>query len=372
MSERIFKTVDVSSIIIPEESDVSRTEVHPEGKSDPNYVEAYDYKTLFYDVFAVPEGVALVGPPLRNLKELVENSEFRFDDEDVLRKVEIKNFHAADRGLIMTNNLKDELLFSNNIFQKKIRIQKSFLDVFSGKNVIMAINKNNKPQWIKDWAEFYCVHHNVNSILLYDDSNEYSKDDILNELYNISGLETVIIVPRNLKFGPAGGPVLGKYGWGADFLVYYCFEHAKLRFLRNANFVINADIDELMISENGQSIEEQVKGSKTGCISVKGIWILNLATKIPEFPRFRDFWFVGNDNPDAGKKWVADPRRVAVDVQWRVHGIAGSQPSSIVHRHFKGINTGWKYYSGGIIEFVPPMDVYEDLKLKEHLSSITD
>ena len=372
MSDRIFKTVNVSSIIVPDEIDISRTEVHPEGKTDQNYVAAYDYKTLFYDVFAVPDGVAFVGPPLRNLKEFVESAEWRFDNENASRKIEIENFDRTTRGLTNIDSFRNELLFSNNVFSKKVQIQESFLDVFDGKNVLTTKNKNNKLQWIKDWAKFYCVHHNVNSILFYDNnSDEYSTDDILGELYSINELEIAIIVPLNFKFGPSGGPVLGKFGWGADFLEYSILEHAKLRFLRSANFVINADIDELMISANGQSIEEQVKGSKTGCISVKGIWIEAIVSKIPQFPRFKDFWFVAGNNfvqpLKCGDKWVADPKRIDLDVQWRTHQIAGSQPSDIIHRHFKGINTRWKYTDRDtIIEFASSMDCYEDSKLKNH------
>jgi hypothetical protein len=169
-------------------------------------------------------------------------------------------------------------------------------------------------------------------------------------------------VPWPFKYGPQGHNA--KLYWDSDYCQHGSFEHARRKYLQNAKSVINADIDELVLSHSGESVCAAAERSWTGIVRYYGRWIVGgseTATTEP-VPRNRHKEFETVLKPDTRKKlgiltvdanrclakWTVVPRRCPDWSQWRPHVINGWPPArlwttSFNYRHFRELSNGWKY-----------------------------
>jgi hypothetical protein len=127
-------------------------------------------------------------------------------------------------------------------------------------------------------------------------------------------------------------------------------EHARRRFLGTARSVLNVDVDELVLTAEGESVFRMVEESRTGHIRMDGLWV----EKYPEHastdkglpPRHKDFHHVraGRRN-GCEEKWAVVPARTPEAGQWAVHDVLGMPASEHGRRaqlrHFKALNTNW-------------------------------
>ena len=84
-------------------------------------------------------------------------------------------------------------------------VQPSGANVFAGRKVLCTFSKDNRLQWIADWAEFHVRAHDANAVLFYDNaSTNYMTTDLLALFRSIPGLDAAVVVPWTCKFGPPG------------------------------------------------------------------------------------------------------------------------------------------------------------------------
>jgi hypothetical protein len=128
---------------------------------------------------------------------------------------------------------------------------------------------------------------------------------------------------------------------------------------------MSGDVDELVVSSNGQTAFEAAERSLTGALRYFGVWIVGIEGVTPpptsnDVLRHRDCdvmvlpgkpvsrfpW----SRPEFGcfPKWTVVPRRCPSWSQWKVHSI-GRWPlaypvsRSFCFRHFREVGTSWKY-----------------------------
>ena len=251
--------VQLSPLVIPEDSNYKRDEIRPFELQQRNYKDNYDYKTLAYDVFQKYNKIIFSGPPLYGVESLIDNNLI------LLNKVKIPKKSISS---ILLNRIQRNYIISDikmDTFTLKIENQYCEVNInnnqtlkFKDKKVLLTLSKNNKLTWIKDWILFYYNNHDINSVLLYDNnSTEYQIDDIKKYLVNNLSIDIEIyIVPWNFQYGPLGydSEKNIELPWDSDFCQYGMLEHAKERFLSLAAGVINADIDEFLITPKNRSI----------------------------------------------------------------------------------------------------------------------
>lgn len=109
---------------------------------------------------------------------------------------------------------------------------------------------------------------------------------------------------------------------------------------------MNADIDELVLAQSGESVFAMVEASETGYMNFGGWWILNHGGAAGGPRRHKHYYYRKKGNSDSTEpKWAAVPGRVDEKMQWSVHWIAGMPPdiasTRVRLRHFKPINTDW-------------------------------
>lgn len=348
MSLSLVPDVELSPLTADAAANFARQAPRPWYLRQPGYDDSFDWHTIFYDVFRAADGrhVVLVGPPLRNLSRQVRAT------------VETAFGVARSDMTIRTLDRMTEIWLPSPkatvaveapwARQRQIAVQPHGCDVFRGKRVLVTQSKDNDLEWIRDWARFYVLRHGCNAVLFYDnESTRYSVSDIHRVLSGVPGLETVVVIGWNYKFGPGGGE---SRQWDSDFSQYGALEHARHRFLVFADACIHADIDELVVTDDRSSVFDRVLGSRTGLITYGGVWIENVRAEQPVAARrHSQFRFRLPRAPTPVRpKWAVAPSRCPASAQWRVHDVSGMRSDAraskgVLTRHFRAINTNWKF-----------------------------
>jgi len=267
--------------------------------------------------------------------------------------------------------------------QKTIHLRTSQPELFRGKKVLLTLSKDNEVVWITDWMRFHRDAQGADALLLYDNASEkYSLNQLMEEMLQVGGFETIVIVKWPAPYGPQS--FKGKY-WDSNFCQDGVFEDARWRYLSEAHSVLNCDVDELVVSRNG-SIFDLAASADTGYLSFNGRWALSVSDggvslgnpgislrhrdiTYQLLPNWRLARFRLSDATLCPPKWVVVPKRCPEEAQWTVHDIRGmspisGKPQSVIYRHFRQINTNWKYQRA-IPELYSPKRHRVDLELRD-------
>lgn len=348
-SNMTFLIRNTSSATIPPQIELSRRAPRPLKERQRDYVEKFDYKTLFYDIFESGDRIRFSGPPLRNLEPIFQIARYttfgrsRTDVPEFRQAWKTQNSSFASGARKNGPAATRQIAIEAGQLEIVTDIQTDDNYIFDNKKVLFTLSKNNDLTWIRDWAKFYSSIHGVNAILFYDNgSDAYKSEEILDVLSRIDGIDTAVVVNWPFKYGPGGTTGTN---WDSDYCQYSAIEHARWRFLQRAAGALNNDIDELVVSNDGRSVFDWLAESKSGAIAYAGRWILNVGNG-DGTPLHSDFRYSNPSVPACTKKWCVDPRRMPQDVQWNVHsfgsGFSADSPEGISHRHFVGINSNWK------------------------------
>lgn len=366
MESSIF---EISPIVLDPSWGLKRESPRPLHLRQPNFDERFDFDTLFYDVFRVADSdkIFMIGPALYNLGQLFEGitiiakpsntvCDFRRLDMDRLTRVEVE----APAGT-------SEIVLRTRLGELAAAVSPVGTMPYTSLRVLCTISKNNDLTWICDWARYNRDVHGAQAVLLYDNnSTAYDIDELHRRLTEVGGLAFVGIVPFPFKFGPPG---LGlRKSWDSNFLQIGSLEHARWRFLSNARSFLNTDVDELVLSSNGESVFDAAE--RRGLVRFYGAWVPNIHKEhfggsgplrhtdfsCVETPRYR-FGLPPYANV-CQPKWAVAPRAVPPLGHMTHHRIKKwwrSQlwSSRFSFRHFRGLSTGWKYDRDAAEKFDP-------------------
>jgi hypothetical protein len=324
----------------------------PENLRQPDYESKFDFQTIFYDCFTAADSAwsIFVGPPFRNLDAIVlpaitDGFGCRSSSDMFLR-----HLRACTQLWLRTTQSRADLP-TDMFYQNEIIVQPNQCDLFRGRKVLLTKSKDNDLCWIHDWVHFFARKHGSDAVLFYDNaSSKYGISEIHQTISSIPGIEVVVVIQWPYKFGPVGSdPFHGPQGlpWDSTYSQLCILEHARHRFLTLAGAVVNADVDELILTKNNSSVFELVCRSRTGYLKYPGCWIENATESSGNGRRHRDFVYRSAAPKIAEPKWTVVPHRCPSDAQWLVHDITAMQPDALSDevslRHFRAISTSWKY-----------------------------
>lgn len=368
------KDVRLSTLRLNDTSDVKRMPKHPERERPRDFLDSFDFTTIYYDCFwdDVGRDILCIGPTPTNLKTYYKKAVYRaLPSGEVLKS---KHFIGLT---LMTTQLKDapigtthiELKFANGIHV--LDVQASSCDDFAGENLMFAMSKNNELKWIRFWADYHVRNQNVSSIILFDNGSDlYTIEDVKDVLCGVTGLKKVLVVNMPYPFCSKDETLKVNPYW-AHFLQISMMSIVLRRFGMKTKSILNVDIDELANSSGKSDVFTLAEQSSRGILAMKGIWVEPIADE--SFGDHRDFKSVAKDEKqyhcDSGK-WAIDPkrkwfRRLSVFPYW--HWIQnrpkfGRRYVEGVHFwHFKGINTNWKLNRAKPMEFDPEIHVKRDI-----------
>ncbi|OWJ62775.1 tetratricopeptide repeat protein [Inquilinus limosus] len=315
-----------------------------------SYEDDFDFTTVFCDVFwdASGESIRLVGPPLLNLETELD---FAFTALPSMQRCafEVRHKRWVDLVTVPVPPGTTGLIADTSLGRAFLAPQPNLSGLFDGRRCIYAMSQDNDIAWIQDWVRYYARGHGANGVVLYDNaSTAYDVRELDDALRSIDPSIEVLTIPWPYKWGVFDGRRPLSYSiWDSFYGQAAAFEHARLRYFRQAASVINVDIDELAVTRDGQSVFEIAEQSDTGFIRFDGWWIHTYATEaLPPQRRHKHFFHKKAGRLDAcTEKWAVVPAKSPEDVQWAIHNVIGMTPDEasfkVGLRHFKPINTSW-------------------------------
>lgn len=347
MKQSIKMVVQPSPILLPA-SGISRNPPRPEKMRQDNYSELFDDKTLFYDAVASDGGVTLIGPPLLNLQKIVTEGRFTGSHGQAFEVVLLNLDRTSVVRLVSESAVSSHVSISSAALDVSAVVSPNMQYAFAGKKVLVTKSKDNKLEWIRDWVKFHVAEQGIDAVLIYDNgSTSYGPEDVLNAV-SVDGVDTAIVVNWPFKFGPQGGNWNGLKDapWDSDFCEYGILEHARRRFLEQALGVLSADVDELVMTDSKKTVFDLLDAYDAPVLSYKGRWIEAATTEDMVYGSHSDYIFTDPRRAATTDKWVLKPSKIPGAIQWKTHWIPGvdmTKTSEVVHRHFMGINSNWKW-----------------------------
>ncbi|MFI5658817.1 capsule biosynthesis protein CapZ [Streptomyces sp. NPDC051684] len=344
--EKTVKVVQPTGMTLPADGALRREPPRKPEDRQPDYLEKFDSRTLFYDAFRQGDDVWLSGPPMHNLRTELERADWRVDGSDVSERLSLSDWGRTQRSRIVGAPPGRHLTLDLGGAKFSSVIAPDESDLFAGQRTIITKSKDNDLVWIRDFLQYYHIVHGVTGVVFYDNnSTKYSTRDIADVIASVDGITTAVVVDWNFPWGPNAGP---NNVWDSDYCQYSLLEHGRFRYLTRAAGVINADIDELVLTNDARPVFDHVAESEIGGVTYEGYWIAK-ATREPMNPlrqrRFVDYRHRARGGTTV--KWTVLPHMVDWQTtQWRVHSVVGAgieRNEQIHHRHYQGVNNGWKY-----------------------------
>lgn len=348
-------TVPLSRCILPTDGTLQRQSPRPPELRNAAYAAQFDWHTLFYDVFRADDHIVFQGPPLFNLLEPLRASA----PFDRALRGWWKQARLVERNRISEIWLRgdaDQLRIDGPIGQWDITVQPDMAAMFAGRRVLHTLSKDNEIRWIRDWIRFYRDVHGADAVLFYDNnSTRYSAADLRGELRAAFPEMVIEVVAWPFLYGPQGGMAGAVDGqeapWDSDYCQSGSLQHARFRFLRRARSVLNVDIDELVLSNQGRQIFAATEQSRAGFIKFPGRWITGLADRPIANSGASLGDFVLYDRQEqvvCPPKWCVVPHaRQRWGQHWSVHNIFGARANrhlsdEFTYRHMRAISNNWK------------------------------
>jgi hypothetical protein len=354
-----------------------RIPLGPELDRPQSFHDRFDDDAVFYDVFRDHTGrhVYLIGPMALNLAPLIDNLEIFGHPSGTSARPRIHHGIQAEILRVTLPKGDTHLRFTFGEQPVEVAIQPNRSDAFRGDRIVFTINKDNDLAWIADWARFYVAEHGATAAVVYDNgSTGYSLDDLRTTLAAVPGLEKFLVIPWPYRFGSMDDVFTGhKFGgnW-AMFAQPPKFTQFFRRYGMRARSILNADIDELVMSPFRRSVFKAVERSPFGLLRFNRMWVLNARAE-DGVPRHAQFVIrkKGVAARDRGKKWAIAPGR-AFFASWRAqpwtHQVRGwfnlsGSSGAFYGYHFIGISRSWYWDRTEQITFDPKLHVKDQLMI---------
>lgn len=324
-------TVRLSEVGMPERIPTRPAELRQKG-----FEEAFDAETLFYDIFSKHDALYFMGPPLhpdlaKSFDQWITVGGQRVAKEDVYIKTSRK------MSMIQVRKRGREIGVGDLALEVEDRT-----DYKRGGRIFYTLQKNNRIEWLTDWIAINNRLHAPDRYVIYDNgSTDYSVHDVAERLGAAFGNVEVHSVP--FKYGP--GAFAGS-GWDSDFLQYAMFEHVRHCFFDDSGFMVNTDIDELVLDRRVFDLFE----NDAAVVTFRGRWAW---VEEPVDPvSYIDHAF-SDRLASCPRKWIVDVSRLRREDVLGVHEVsyANSRESEVCYFHFRSINTNWKYNRGARVKF---------------------
>jgi hypothetical protein len=348
---------ELNSVFLPEDSKILRQPISPEIPRSDQFMAEFDQRGIFYSVFRDISGkrVWFLGPKLMNLGDtlLPISVEGCQSGKQVPMRF-VKNVSACV-GFVDLPNFDEEVRISLNGYCVNVKVGENFSSCFEHSRILYCINKDNKLQWIKDWAHFYVKEHRADTLVVFENNSEnYSEKQIETELRKVTGLKNLLVIKWPFKFG-ALDAIAQKQGLPFHIMFAQPVMHLELylRYGQYSRSILNVDVDELVVSQSRKSIFEFVEQRLFGCVKFERFLIENLTEVAVANPSFADFVFRAKSNlgkQDRFKKWAFAPQKImrrSKTALPRTHAVDGIMNPYGPKRdfkcyHFAGITCDWR------------------------------
>lgn len=339
--------VTLNPLALPDSLPLRRERATPPERRRKAYDQEYDFTTLWYDAFrdGAAGALTMVCPKLLNLEKFLRTADLSTDaGPAAVRKIRKQKFH--DVVTVVAPQAASTIYLSHDAWRAEIPVSASCLGQFAGLNCAVTMSRNNRLDWIRDWAHYHVQEHDLQAVLLFDNGSDLYGPEALGEaLSQVNGLVTFAVVPTPFKYGPRSK---GAFSNTSKFLQSAVLNIARMRFLGEAAGVLSIDVDELVYAERGDRIFEAARRSALGYVPFAGHWLLARRGDGPL--RHADHRYNEGSGGTCPFKWCVVPNGLLRGRSWEVHTLLPGAYNRLLRRnnfgywHCWGINTNWKGY----------------------------
>ena len=354
--------------IVLTDGQIRREPTRPAALRPADFAEQFDYDTLLFDSFFSRRNEVLVtAPPFFNLLTSIKRMHVTALPSGRRCSFRVRTLDRHSQIRIAVPDGTEKLILDSEVGKFTVEPQPNRGDFFAGRRVIFTQSKNNRFEWLQDWIRYNRDVHGADAVLIYDNqSTDYSRQELLIALSELSGIERVCIVNWPFRFGPQG--LDSWHYWDSDFAQNGAWEHARWMFLQQARSAMSSDIDELTVSEDGSGVFEAAERSRLGIVRYDGYWVYGFQgmtreasnaspIRVVDFDHYQRRYLVRRWGilpvrewtTVCPPKWTVVPSRCPARTQWTPHRIKGWLVSALLFdhnfsfRHFREISTHWKY-----------------------------
>lgn len=344
MSMPDFSVVEMQSLSLAN-SGLRRDAIVPPAFQPEGFGAAYDWTTLSYDAVRSGNRILLVCPKLLNFSGLIRDGALRLDDHPA-RIRRLRRYRRHDIVEIAAEAGATRLSITHDGWSATSGISPDMSAIFAGLNASLHISRNNRLDWIADWARFHRSEHGLEAMLVMDNASDAYPPEAILEALAATGLKRAVV----LKVPQPYGPVRSKSGGGgAKFLQPAMLNLARLRFLSRARAVLNVDIDELVWSRAGSVFDAALR-SPFGMVVFDGEWRSPAAGREPPLGHADHIYAEAELGP-CPTKYCIRPDGWRRYIGWDVHRPDVLLPFGWLKRsdfgywHCRTITTNWKNYN---------------------------
>lgn len=335
----------LEGFVLPADGPILRDHVRKPGRRTEQYLERFDRTTLYYDcvylesrrsyLFTAPRFLNLWAPFKAGLQ--VKNYRARAVRRRTWLRTEQVEIRAPRGALNLTWQGTTT----------PVRYRTGRADCFAGLNCLVAVNKNNRLDWIADWAAYYAREHGAEGVAVFDNgSTDYTPEELSACLESVPGLVRTAVLPAPYPYGPTDRS--RKLEVSPRFFQTGMLNIARRDLFSGARAVLSVDIDEIARRHNGApSVFDLAARHRLGMVTIDGVWV---------YPARDTDGPVGHaahvfrQMPDrkCNRKWCLRPGSLMDSFGWAVHHIGGplqdvfTQQTDVGLLHCKGTSTGWK------------------------------
>ena len=316
---------------------------------DAAYLANYDNTTLVYDAMwsAPDKAVVLTAPSFLNLWEPLRDT-LQLDGRPVGRLKRLTG--RASEQLVIPATARPETV-SATIGGRAygLAVRDGLAAGFRGRNVLVAMNRDNPLDWIADWVRFHAERHGADGVVIFDNGSQgYGVGDLAACLSAVPGLEAAAVFHAPFHYGLTRH-VASANEKSAKFLQRAMLNLARMDPCREARAVLSVDIDELVTGPEGRSVFDAAARHPLGMVTVRGRWAFPAPDRTPPVGHGAHRFRRADGKNKCNRKWcVAPGRLIGRHFLWDVHRVAYVLQNLFTERnpfelvHCRGTNTGWK------------------------------
>ncbi|WP_295644080.1 hypothetical protein [uncultured Corynebacterium sp.] len=367
MSDTITSIIQTNSIYLPVNFDRIRRPPRPPEDQQSTYLERFDFHGIFSDVFSCQNTIIAMGPPYLNLRHLLDQSQFIINGSQFIDKESI-HFNELNRTSrtvfkLSDNCVADRITLKYGPLNLECAIGDNHYRAFAGRNVLVTMNRDNNFENIVDWLEINAKCNQIDAVIIYDNRSEsYTDKDLIKSISKVNGVEVVYVVNWPHPYGPTAHK---GQNWDSDFGQHTAWEHARWRFLLEANSVTHCDVDEIPLTEDGSPCWTKAAENENGVFYYRMRDVEPSPTRDLDPSRIRrhsDYIFF-HPNKLGSFKYTYIPSKLTCEQQLLVHKVSNTKEDERhlgYSRHFRGLHRLWRAGSQGYTyEESEPNDSFE-------------
>lgn len=314
---------------------------------DPAFWDQYDNDTLIYDAIwcARRREITVFFPKLVGFEKAIRSAIWSIDGKPV-RPHRLRRFRVYDALTLPSETFQGSLTLTVNDDQLALSVSHADHNRFAGRRVIYTQVKDGSLDWVRDWVTAHQRNHGVDAVLVTNNnSTAFSDEDLRTTLASIKGIAVADVLDAPHRYGPL--PQTADNVGATKFQQRTLLNLVKARWFAQAYGVLMCDVDELVVSRDGQSIFDVTRRSWFKYVRFEGEWRHHKAD--PETVRHADHIFRKQTGNDCISKYCIVPDSFLGRKSWSVHAVESVNrrifPASpkFHHYHCRGISTSWKY-----------------------------